>query len=157
MPQIINAKFNLTMIQFKDIRAGHTLHLFDKERKEYTPSKVESVKPPYFATTGVQKVIDITLQVWGENKTYVVPEDASVAYDGTLMIATDKEQVKLEVQGIRGAADARLKLHDSDIACLERCDKVLELLDETIAEKRETERRFASIEQKLNELISKLT
>lgn len=145
------------MIQFKDIRAGHTLHLFDKERKEYTPSKVESVKPPYFATTGVQKMVDIVVMVCGESKTYAVPEDASVAYANTLMIATDKEQVKLEVQGIRGAAEARLKSHDSDVACLERCDKVLEQLDETIAEKRETERRFASIEQKLNELISKLT
>lgn len=147
----------MNIIQFKDIRAGHTLHLFDKEKKEYTPSKVESVKPPYFATTGVQKVIDITLQAWGNSKTYVVPEDASVAYDGTLMIATDKGQVQLEVLGIRGAADARLKSHETDIACVEQCDKVLEQLDETIAEKRETERRFASIEQKLNELISKLT
>lgn len=145
------------MIQFKDIRAGHTLHLFDKEKKEYTPSKVESVKPPYFATTGVQKMVDIAVLVGGESKTYAVPEDASVAYANTLMIATDKEQVKLEVQSVRGAAEARLKSHDSDVACVERCDKVLEQLDESIAEKRETERRFASIEQKLNELISKLT
>lgn len=145
------------MIQFKDIRAGHTLYLFDKEKTDYMPSKVENVKPPYFTTSGVQKVVDVTLQRCGESKTYVVPEDASVAYVGSLMIATEKEQVQLEVMGVRGAADARLKSHDADIECVEQCDKVLEQLDETIAEKRETERRFASIEQKLNELISKLT
>ncbi len=80
-----------------------------------------------------------------------------MSYADTLMLSTDKQQVKLEVQSLRGTAEAAVKAYDSNVAIVEKCDRVLEQLDQSIAEKRETERRFASLERKLNELISKLT
>lgn len=147
------------MIQFKDIRAGHMVHLLDKTNIEYTEAKVDSVRPPYFAPNNISatKVVDITLNVKGSLKTYVVAENATVSYADSLLLATDKQQVTLEVQSLRGTAEAAVKAYDSNVATVEKCDKVLEQLDQSIAEKRETERRFASLERKLNELISKLT
>lgn len=147
------------MIQFKDIRAGHTIYLLDKTTIEYTEAKVDGVRPPYFAPNGVsaQKVVDITLSVKDSLKTYVLAENATVSYADTLMLSTDKQQVTLEVQSLRGTAEAAVKAYDSNVATVEKCDRVLEQLDQSIAEKRETERRFASLERKLNELISKLT
>ena len=147
------------MIQFKDIKAGHTLYLLDKSTVEYSAVKVDSVRPPYFAPNSVSatKVVDITLNYKGTLKTYVLAENATMSYADSLMLATDKQQVTLEVQSMRGTAEVAVKSYDANVAIVEKCDKVLEQLDQTIAEKRETERRFASLEQKLNELISKLT
>lgn len=154
------------MIQFKDIRAGHTVYLFDRKSKEYIEAKVEGVKPPYFSVNGNSpaKVVDVTLQVGDAPKTYVVGEDASVTYAGSLMLATEKQQVVLEVQSLRSTADAAVKAYDENVRTVELCDKVLERLDTSIAEKKENERRFSAIERnmenimgKLNDLVGKLS
>ena len=146
------------MIQFKDIRAGHTLYLFDRKTKDYIEAKVESVKPPYFSVNGntPAKVVDVTLQLGDTVKTYVLGENASVSYAGSLMLATEKQQVVLEVQSMRGTAEAAVKAYDENVRTVELCDKVLERLDSSIAEKKETERRFSAIERNLESMMGKL-
>lgn len=107
------------------------VHLLDKTNIEYTEAKVDSVRPPYFAPNNISatKVVDITLNVKGSLKTYVVAENATVSYADSLLLATDKQQVTLEVQSLRGTAEAAVKAYDSNVATVEKCDKVLEQLD----------------------------
>ena len=146
------------MIQFKDVRAGHVVHLLDKDKLEYKAVKVDSVREPYFATNAAQpqRMVDVTMTVDGRQRTFVIPETACVTYADKLMLATEKQQVTLEVQSVRGTAEAAVKAYEANVEIIGKCDKVLEVLDESIAEKRETERRFASLEAKIQELLNKL-
>lgn len=134
------------------------MYLFDRKSKEYTEAKVESVKPPYYsASCGTSaKVVDVSLQMGDTVKTYVVNEGASVTYADALMLATEKQQVVLEVQSMRGTAEAAVKAYDENVRTVELCDKVLEQLDSSIAEKKETERRFSAIERNLESMMGKL-
>lgn len=134
------------------------MYLFDRKTKEYTEARVESVKPPYFPINGTSmaKVVDVTLRVGDTVKTYVVNEEASVTYADTLMLATEKQQVVLEVQSMRGTAEAAVKAYDENVRTVELCDKVLERLDSSIAEKKENERRFSAIERNLESMMGKL-
>lgn len=71
-------------------------------------------------------------------------------------IATEKQQVVLEVQSMRGTAEAAVKAYDENVRTVELCDKVLERLDSSIAYKKETERRFSAIERNLESMMGKL-
>lgn len=134
------------------------MYLFDRKTKEYTEAKVESVKPPYYSvnSNAPAKVVDVSLRVGDTVKTYVVSEEAGVTYADALMLATEKQQVVQEVQSIRSTADAAVKAYDENVRTVELCDKVLERLDTSIAEKKETERRFSAIERNLESMMGKL-
>lgn len=134
------------------------VHLLDKDKLEYKAVKVDAVREPYFATNTAQpqRMVDVTMTVDGRQRTFVIPETACVTYADKLMLATEKQQVTLEVQSVRGTAEAAVKAYETNVEIMGKCDKVLEELDESIAEKRETERRFASLEAKIQELLNKL-
>lgn len=147
-------------MQFKDMKQGYPVWFFDKERVKVYHGKVVSVAvprydAPMFGQIQAQPsgmVVDVTIDAEGAQKTYTMPEGASVAYAGVLVLSSEKADIVREVESLRAASEDALGKMDRHREIVERCSEVVEVLNPAIAEKREQERRIEGIESEVKSL-----
>lgn len=147
-------------MQFKDMKQGYAVWFFDKEKVKVYQGKVVSVAVPRYdapmfgqiQTQPSGMVVDVTIDAEGAQKTYTIPEGASVAYAGTLVLSSEKMDIAREVEAVKAASEDALGKVDWHKDVVARCFAVMEELNPAIAEKREQERRIEGIESEVKSL-----
>ena len=96
----------------------------------------------------MQMVVDATLDFGGKVRTYVMPEKSSIIYtpDGEV-ISADIKTVLQEVEADKARSEEAVKMHDSHVENIKRCNDILEQWNPTLKEKRETDRRISALEE----------
>lgn len=144
---------------FKDSKQGYPIYILDKANVKVIQGKVISVSAPrvqpsqmgiYPQTTSL--VVDVTMESEGTTKTYTIPETSSLTYAGSLVLSTDKDGILREVQAMKSASEDALAKIGEHRNTLEQCNKVLEELDTTFAEKRKQDERIGSIETEVRSI-----
>ena len=145
---------------FKEIKSGGAVYLFDRTTLKYEQGVVKAVGLPH---ADVQPgnygkmLVDITVQMEdGRRNTYSVNDSERTAYAGSLLIACDKESVIDEVRATKTQAEELVANIDGTRNTIERCKALLEELDDTFKDKRETERRFEKIDEKFSCMEEKI-
>lgn len=138
---------------FKDLKAGYTLFIFDREKVSFTPAKVLEVTPPHFdshfgGTT--EMVVDVTIE--GFPKSYTFKESTNVGYLTNLVISTEREIALREVEALRTQSEKAWENRESYKETAEKCSHILSEFNPLFKERKETEERFTRLESSVGEL-----
>lgn len=144
---------------FKDLKTGYPIHLLDRNSLTYNQAKVMAIGMPHTDRQSFSKMlVDITIQNNdGKQNTYSVAETESIAYANNLLITTDKEFVINEVRAINAQAEETLSKVDELKSKVNSCKGLLAELDTSYKDKQETEKRFRTIEEKMDKILSAIS
>lgn len=140
-------------MQFKDIKEGYAVYLFDKKDFKVTEHKVLSVTYPHFDMNikmPNQMVIDMGLE--GFDKPFVVPDTASITYAGDLVIAINKEDLTNEVNAMVEQAKRHISMNAYMQKIIDSAPGILSDLSPAYKERAQTEERFTKIEKSVNDM-----
>lgn len=158
---------------FKDLKQGFAVHILDKTSRVpvYKTGTVVNATEPRIDTQASQqgtapipnmyapKVIDLTIDFDGVNKTYVVPELGMVASAGAFIMACDTATILNEVRAMhKTSSDA---IAEENIAThrkiVESCEDIMGEIDKSFADSKATNERIDRIEEGLKRIESLLT
>lgn len=126
-------------------------------------SKVVSVGFPHMdlnqkQTIGQsQMVVDITIESSNKTATYTIPENLSITYAGDIVLSTDKVCLAREVESMKNTAEKIIESVPKQKEVIEKATALLADINPVYKEKKETEQRFAKIEESINRMESTVT
>lgn len=161
------------MILFKDLTAGQPIYALMKgDEIKYAEGSIVSVgmqrmEMPQgngMQMPSMRTVVDVTYQIEGKNYTDAVEVTASVFptnKPGVLtLVATEKEAVVKELHATLKSSENYLKDSEKEIPRQQKrvadCKSLIAQLDTEYKEKRQTEERFAKLEETQRMQDSKL-
>ena len=103
-----------------------------------------------------QLVVDVTVDVNGEQKTYVLAADADSAYPQNMVVTTSRDVVLRELKAKKATSQQNLSMKDYHEECIVKCDKFIAMYDPAFREKQEMETRFTKIEKRQDEILDML-
>lgn len=144
---------------FKDLKSGYPIYLLDRSNLAYNQAKVMATGMPHTDRQSFAKMlVDITIQSNdGKQNTYSVVENESIAYAGSLLLTTDKEFIINEVRAINAQSEETLSKVEELKSKVSTCKNLLAELDTSYKDKQETEKRFQSIEEKMDKILSAIS
>lgn len=148
---------------FKDVKQNYSIYILNKQDISITDGKVISVGFPHMdlnnkSTIGQsQMVIDVTIESNCKTATYTIPENLSVTYAGDIVLSTDKQGLIAEVESMKNTAEKILESAPKQKEVVEKATSLLSDLNPIYKEKKETEQRFAKIEETINRMESTVT
>lgn len=107
-----------------------------------------------------QLVIDLTLEVDGKHKIFVIPENSVTTYAGGMMLTCSRDEVLRELDSLRSISQDyvdKYQMHSERIAGIDRIRE--ELMPEK-KEERQRDKRLTDLECKIDkifELLNKST
>lgn len=104
-----------------------------------------------------QMVVDVTIESNGKTATYTIPENLSVTYAGDIVLSTDKQGLAAEVESMKSTAEKILESVPKQQEVVEKATTLLADLNPIYKEKKETEQRFAKLEQSISRMESTVT
>lgn len=143
---------------FRELKSGYPVHLLDRTALIYRQGKVMSVGIPHAdlqpGNYG-KMLVDVCIQTPdGKSNTYSVCDTEQTAYAGNLLLSCSKECVTNEVRAIKAQTeDALAKVADAQ-KTIDNCKALLEELDTAYKDRQETEKRFQTIEEKMDRILS---
>ena len=141
---------------FKDIKQNYPVYILDKQSMTYEAGKATQVSFPRIEmnqkTGKAESVVDITIEANGKTATYVIPDNLSVTYTGSLILSTDKTSLISEIEALKNTAEQVLSSVSYHEGVLAKSNDLLAELNPAFKEKQETEKRFAAMENSVMEL-----
>lgn len=143
---------------FRELKSGYPVHLLDRTALIYRQGKVMSVGIPHAdlqpGNYG-KMLVDVCIQTPdGKSNTYSVCDTEQTAYAGNLLLSCSKECITNEVRAIKTQTeDALAKVADAQ-KTIDNCKTLLEELDTAYKNRQETEKRFQTIEEKMDRILS---
>ena len=150
-------------MNFKDLKSGNEIYAVDLQKVIVYSGKVTSdaTLPHTDPKFGIaQLVVDVTVDVNGENKTYVLPADNDSAYPTNMVVTTSRDVVLRELKAKKSTSQQNLSMKNYHEECIEKCDKYIAMYDPAFREKQEIEARFSRIEEgqeKIMEMLKNFT
>ena len=147
---------------FSDLKKGFQVHTLDtNEVPKYAIGKVIAVSEPRYMqpTPGnyqsmQTRVVDLTVEIDGETKTYTVPESQNVAKAVGITLSTNIESIMNELNAVKRNSEEILESVDLNRRKIEACDKILEDVNPAFKQTREQDRKIAGIESQVKELTN---
>lgn len=147
---------------FSDLKKGFQVHTLDtNEVPKYAIGKVVAVSDPRYMqpTPGnyqsmQTRVVDLTVEIDGETKTYTVPESQNVAKAVGITLSTNIESIMNELNAVKRNSEEILESVDLNRRKIEACDKILEDVNPAFKQTREQDRKIAGIESQVKELTN---
>lgn len=147
---------------FSDLKKGFQVHTLDtNEVPKYAIGKVVAVSEPRYMqpTPGnyqsmQTRVVDLTVEIDGETKTYTVPESQNVAKAVGITLSTNIESIMNELNAVKRNSEEILESVDLNRRKIEACDKILEDVNPAFKQTREQDRKIAGIESQVRELTN---
>lgn len=147
---------------FSDLKKGFQVHTLDtNEVPKYAIGKVVAVSEPRYMqpTPGnyqsmQTRVVDLTVEIDGETKTYTVPESQNVAKAVGITLSTNIESIMNELNAVKRNSEEILESVDLNRRKIEACDKILEDVNPAFKQTREQDRKIAGIENQVRELTN---
>lgn len=145
---------------FSDLKKGFQVHTLDTtEVPKYYLGKVIAVSEPRFLspTPGTYqptqgRVVDLTVEVDGETKTYTVPESQNVAKAMGITLSTNLEAVLNELSAIKRNSQEIIDSVELNRNKIEACDRIMEEVNPAFKQTREQDRKIAGIESQVKQL-----
>ena len=138
---------------FKDLKNGYPIYVFDRDKVEFTQSKVLDITPSHFDShfgNPTEMVVDVTIE--GFPKSYTFKDGTDVGYVGSIVISVEREKCLKEVEALKVQSEQALSKKDIYEANIDKCSKILSEFSPVFKERRETEERFSKLEGSVNEL-----
>lgn len=157
---------------FRDLKQNHPIYILDKQDGSYSEGVVTEVSFPHYdqnfrnnngmnmPVMGQQNaamVIDVTIKSGDKTATYSIPENLSVSYANSLVIATEPKELLKDIEGMRRTADQIIASVPKQEQIRDRAIKLLTELNPEYRDKRETEERFGKIEKSIDEMKGMFT
>lgn len=148
---------------FKDVKQNYSAYILNKQDMTITDGKVVSVGFPHMdlnqkQTIGQsQMVVDITIESSNKTATYTIPENLSITYAGDIVLSTDKICLAREVESMKNTAEKIIESVPKQKEVIEKATALLADINPVYKEKKETEQRFAKIEESINRMESTVT
>ena len=147
---------------FSDLKKGFQVHTLDtNEVPKYAIGKVVAVSEPRYMqpTPGnyqsmQTRVVDLTVEIEGETKTYTVPESQNVAKAVGITLSTNIESIMNELNAVKRNSEEILESVDLNRRKIEACDKILEDVNPAFKQTREQDKKIAGIESQVKELTN---
>lgn len=108
------------------------------------------VNNTYNTMAAGQMMRDIAIEVDGKNATYIIPENLSVTFAGSIVLATSQQGLSSEIERMKSEAEQALAMMEHHKMVIERSSGLLAELNPHVREKMENERRFKSIESDMS-------
>lgn len=138
-------------MQFRDIKPGNVVFLFDKNKVEVRDVKVINVSTPHYDSRG-GNVSDMFVDVVVEANSlpYSIPERLETAYVGDeLVIATSSDTIVNEVKRMDAEREHNLSMVDKWQADREKCKNILNRYSPEFKRSQENEQRIGKIESSI--------
>lgn len=143
-------------MQFKDVKQNYSVHILDKQNFEVVEGKITAVSFPRVEinqkTGRPETVVDVSIDAFGKNATYAIPENLSLTYAQNLVLSADK-------QGLMSAVEAEVAQAEQIIAAQEKAKSIIDkapsikaLLNPIYKERQETEKRLDKIEDSVRSM-----
>lgn len=145
---------------FSDLKKGFQVHTLDtNEVPKYAIGKVVAVSEPRYMPPSPGnyapmqgRVVDLTVEVDGETKTYTVPESQNVAKAMGITLSTGIEAVMNELNAIKRNSQEVLDSVGFNKKKIEVCDQIMEDINPAFKQTREQDKKIAGIESQVREL-----
>ena len=145
---------------FSDLKKGFQVHTLDTNTvPKYELGKVVAVSEPRYLPPqpgqyqAMQtRVVDLTVELTGETKTYTVPESQNVAKAMGITLSTSIDPIMNELNAIKNTSQDIINSVDAHRAKIEACESILEDINPAFKQTREQDRKIAGIENKVNDL-----
>lgn len=145
---------------FSDLKKGFQVHTLDtNEVPKYAIGKVVAVSEPRYMPPSPGnyapmqgRVVDLTVEVDGETKTYTVPESQNVAKAMGITLSTGIEAVMNELNAIKRNSQEILDSVGFNKKKIEVCDQIMEDINPAFKQTREQDKKIAGIESQVREL-----
>ena len=108
------------------------------------------VNNTYNTMAAGQMMRDIAIEVDGKNATYTIPENLSVTFAGSIVLATSQQGLSSEIERMKSEAEQALAMMEHHKMVIERSSGLLAELNPHVREKLKNERRFKSIESDMS-------
>lgn len=148
---------------FKDVKQNYSVYILNKQDMTITEGKVVSVGFPHMDLTQKaaigqsQMVVDVTIELNSKTATYTIPENLSITYAGDIVLSTDKNGLAKEVESMKNTAEKIIESVPRQKEVIEKSTALLADINPVYKEKKETEQRFAKIEESINRMESTVT
>jgi hypothetical protein len=142
-------------MQFKELKQGYQIYVFDRTKIEVSEPKVVNVSQPHVDSrigSPTDIVVDITIESDTSPKTYVLKESSDVGYNGNLVISTTRDTILREVEAIKSQSEQILSQVDEHKAKVEKCKTILSEFNPIYKERKETEERFNKLESSIDDI-----
>ena len=151
---MFHAEFTIKLIdmQFRDIKAGYTIFLFDRNEIELKEAKVTDVSTPHYDSHygGLSEmVVDVSIE--GQPNPYTFKERTETGYAGNTVISTSRESILSEVEAILTQSEQALSQRDKLENNVAKCKKILTDFSPKYKKEQENEARFGKIESMMKE------
>lgn len=146
---------------FKDIKQNYPVYILDKQNITFIHGKVTSISLPHMDNSNPmvigKSVVDVTIEADGKGATYTMPEDKSMVYAGSIVLATDKESIVREVEAMKASAEQAIANVEKQKEIASKSTNLLTELNPIFKEKQENEKRMSKMESSIAEMGSSIT
>lgn len=132
------------------------MYVLNKHDMEVKQGNIVSKSFPHINNTNVEMVVDIVVDIDGKNATYVLPETASVAFNGDNVITPDISVVLTEIANTKRNSEQVIASVPHHNEIIRKANELAETLDPALREKRVTEDRISSLESSVGNIESKI-
>lgn len=133
----------------KDCQKGYPVFILNRNEITVCQGKIVDVSRPHFDNhnpSNTSMVIDVAIDMDGKQSSFVMPENANIAYTDNLIITSDRTDILREVQAICSRNEEELKQTKVREQTVAKCKSILEDWNPELKERRMTDERISKIE-----------
>lgn len=147
-------------MQFKDLKDGYPIYLFDRSSLSVQTGRVTSVTTPHASSkpgatlANLGLVVDVVVNIDGKSFSYEVKDNSENAYIDTTLLTSNVDIVVNEIKAIKNNSEETIKSIDKHKANIEKCTALLSEFDPIYREKKETDDKINSLAQTVANLAA---
>ena len=140
-------------MQFKDLKDGYPIYLFDRSSLSVQTGRVTSVTTPHASSkpgatlANLGLVVDVVVNIDGKSFSYEVKDNSENAYIDTTLLTSNVDIVVNEIKAIKNNSEETIKSIDKHKANIEKC---------RVASKHDAEYIFSNEYAVANKIYEKL-
>ena len=139
----------------KDCQKGYPIFILNRNEIAACQGKIIDVSRPHFDSrnpTNTGMVIDVTVEIDGKQTSFVMSENANIAYTDNLVISCDRTDIMREVEAICSRNEEELKQTAVREQTVQKCKAILEEWNPAIRQQREADERMTKMEKEMGQM-----
>ena len=140
-------------MQFRDLKPGYSIYIFDRNEVNLKETKVVNVTPPYFNNrynNPGEMVVDV--QIEGHNAPCTFKERSDTGVNGDTVYSINRDIIVREVEDLMSKSEQSLAQKDKWEENIRKCKEILTGFSPAFKEKQENEERMGKMENSIIEL-----
>lgn len=145
---------------FKDLKKGYQVYTLDTSSvpKFYMGTVVNASEPRFPQTQLGQfqqlqdRILDLTIEVEGQSRTYVVPENQNVAMANGVTLACSVDPIMNHLNAMKRTSTDIVNSVDKNREIIEACDSILEDINPTFKQTKDQDRKIKGLEEQVTKM-----